>query len=187
MRRLPLLLIPALLLLGACQSQQINRDFDASRDFAGYRSWSWQEPAVQYRPDDPRIRSDLTEQRLRGAVSGQLDQRGLRPAATGTSGDLHVQVWLIVEQRQQQVSTGFGGGFGGYWGNYWGGPAYNDIRTVDYKVATVQVDLFDGKDGKLVWRGSDERIMRNKGGDPTQREAEIRETVARVLSQYPPR
>lgn len=187
MLRLPLLLIPALLLLGACQSQQINRDFDASRDFAGYRSWSWQEPAVQYRPDDPRIRSDLTEQRLRGAVSGQLDQRGLRPAAAGTSGDLHVQVWLIVDQRQQQVSTGFGGGFGGYWSNYWGGPAYNDIRTVDYKVATVQVDLFDGKDGKLVWRGSDERIMRNKGGDPTQREAEIRETVARVLSQYPPR
>ena len=38
MRRLPLLLIPLLLLLGACQSQQINRDFDASRDFGAYRS-----------------------------------------------------------------------------------------------------------------------------------------------------
>lgn len=187
MRRLPLLLIPILLLLGACQSQQINRDFDASRDFAGYRSWSWQEPAVQYKPDDPRIRSDLTEQRLRGAVSEQLDQRGLRPAATGVAGNLRVQVWLIVDQRQQQVSTGFGGGFGGYWGNYWGGPAYNETRTVDYKVATVQIDLFDGKDGKLVWRGSDERIMRNDEGNPTQRETVIREAVARVLSQYPPR
>ncbi|UUD65769.1 DUF4136 domain-containing protein [Pseudomonas seleniipraecipitans] len=187
MRRLPLLLIPILLLLGACQSQQSNRDFDASRDFAGYRSWSWQEPAVQYKPDDPRIRSDLTEQRLRGAVSEQLDQRGLRPAATGAAGNLRVQVWLIVDQRQQQVSTGFGGGFGGYWGNYWGGPAYNETRTVDYKVATVQIDLFDGKDGKLVWRGSDERIMRNDEGNPTQRETVIREAVARVLSQYPPR
>ena len=187
MRRLPLLLIPILLLLGACQSQQINRDFDASRDFAGYRSWSWQEPAVQYKPDDPRIRSDLTEQRLRGAVSEQLDQRGLRPAATGAAGNLRVQVWLIVDQRQQQVSTGFGGGFGGYWGNYWGGPAYNETRTVDYKVATVQIDLFDGKDGKLVWRGSAERIMRNDEGNPTQRETVIREAVARVLSQYPPR
>lgn len=187
MRRLPLLLIPVMLLLGACQSQQINRDFDASRDFAGYRSWSWQEPAVQYKPDDPRVRSDLTEQRLRSAVSGQLDQRGLRPAAAGASGDLHVQVWLIVDQRQQQVSTGFGGGFGGYWGNYWGGPAYNETRTVDYKVATVQIDLFDGKDGKLVWRGSDERIMRNDEGNPAQRETVIRETVGRVLSQYPPR
>lgn len=187
MRRLPLLLIPVLLLLGACQNQQINRDFDASRDFAGYRSWSWQEPAVQYKPDDPRIRSDLTEQRLRSAVGEQLDQRGLRPAAVGAPGDLRVQVWLIVDQRQQQVSTGLGGGFGGYWGNYWGGPAYNETRTVDYKVATVQIDLFDGKDGKLVWRGSDERIMRNDEGNPAQRETAIRETVGRVLSQYPPR
>lgn len=186
MRRLPLLLIPILLLLGACQSQQINRDFDASRDFAAYRSWSWQAPAVQYKPDDPRIRSDLTEQRLRSAVADQLDQRGLRPAAAGAKGDLKVQVWLVVDDRQQQVSSGFGGGFGGYWGPYWGGPAYNETRTIDYKVATVQVDLFDGRDGKLVWRASDERIVRNAAGNPTEREAEIRETVGRVLSQYPP-
>lgn len=187
MRCLPLLLLPVLVLLGACQSQQINRDFDASRDFAGYRSWSWQEPAVQYKPDDPRIRSDLTEQRLRTAVGEQLDQRGLRPATAANPADLRVQVWLIVDQRQQQVSSGFGGGFGGYWGNYWGGPAYNETRTVDYKVATVQIDLYDGKDGKLVWRGSDERIMRNDEGNPAQRETAIRETVGRVLGQYPPR
>lgn len=187
MRRLPVLLIPLLLLLGACQSQQINRDYDASRDFGAYRSWSWQEPAVQYKPDDPRIRSDLTEQRLRNAVADQLDQRGLRPTAAGAKGDLKVQVWLVVDDRQQQVSSGFGGGFGGYWGPYWGGPAYNETRTIDYKVATVQVDLFDGKDGKLVWRASDERIVRDSSGNPAQREAEVRETVARVLSQYPPR
>lgn len=187
MRRLPLLMLPVLLLLGACQSQQINRDFDASRDFASYRSWSWQEPAVQYKPDDPRIRSDLTEQRLRSAVADQLDQRGLRPAAGGAQGDLKVQVWLVVEDRQQQVSSGFGGGFGGYWGPYWGGPTYNETRTLDYKVATVQVDLFDGKDGKLVWRGSDERIVRDAAGNPAEREAQIRETVGRILGQYPPR
>ena len=96
-------------------------------------------------------------------------------------------MWLVVDDRQQQVSSGFGGGFGGYWGPYWGGPAYNETRTLDYKVATVQVDLFDGKDGKLVWRGSDERIVRDAAGNPAEREAQIRETVARVLSQYPPR
>ena len=63
-------------LLSACQSNQVNHDFDASRDFAGYRSWSWKEPALQYRPDDPRIKSDLTEQRIRQAVGEQLDKRG---------------------------------------------------------------------------------------------------------------
>ena len=53
LRRLALLPLFALLaLLGACQSNNVTQDFDASRDFAAYRSWSWQEPALQYRPDD---------------------------------------------------------------------------------------------------------------------------------------
>ena len=100
-----LLLVSILLLLGACQSPRIERDFDTSRDFAAYRSWSWQEPALQYRPDDPRLRSDLTEQRIRSAIEQQLEQRGLRPAQPGNPGDLRVQAWLIVDQRQEQVSS----------------------------------------------------------------------------------
>jgi len=181
-----LLLIPALLLLAACQSARVERDFDTSRDFAAYRSWSWQEPALQYRPDDPRIRSDLTEQRIRSAVGEQLDQRGLRPAQAGSSGDLRVQAWLIVDERQDQVSTHYGGYWGGYWGGGWGGPAYAETRTVDYKVATIQVDLFDGRDGKLVWRGSAEQVMHQSSPNPSEREAAIRTAVAQVLGQYPP-
>ncbi len=182
-----LLLIPILLLLAACQTVQVERDYDASRDFAGYRSWSWQEPALQYRPDDPRVKSDLTEQRIREAVSQQLDQRGLRPAPAGSVADLKVQVWLIVEPRQDQVSTHYSTGYwGGAWGGYWGGPIQTETRTVDYKVATLQVDLLDGKDGKLVWRGSAEQVMRRSPPTPAEREAAIRETVGQVLSQYPP-
>lgn len=182
-----LLLVPTLLLLAACQSPQLERDYDASRDFALYRNWSWQEPALQYRPDDPRIKSDLTEQRIRESVSEQLDQRGLRAAPAGTASDLKVQAWLIVDQRQDQVNTSYGGYWGGYWGNgYWGGPAYTETRTVDYKVGTVQIDLFDGKDGKLVWRGSAEQTLRRAQTDPAERDAAIRDTVTRVLSQYPP-
>lgn len=181
-----LLLVPALLLLAACQSAQIERDYDASRDFAAYRNWSWQEPALQYRPDDPRIKSDLTDQRIREAVSQQLDQRGLRPAPAGSAADLKVQAWLIVDQRQDQVSTNYGGYWGGYWGGSWGGPAYTETRTVDYKVATVQIDLLDAKDGKLVWRGSAEQSLRRAQGNPAERDAAVRETVAKILSQYPP-
>ncbi|MDH1264995.1 DUF4136 domain-containing protein [Pseudomonas sp. GD03944] len=185
--RLHLLWLPALLLLSACQTTQLERDFDPNRDFGAYRSWTWQEPALQFRPDDPRLKSDLTEQRIRSAVGEQLDQRGLRPSAQGAAGDLKVQVWLIVDDRQEQVSTGYAGGWGGGWGNYWGGPNYVETRTVDYQVGTLQIDLYDGKDGKLVWRGSAQQIIRNNQNGPNERSAAIRETVAKVLSQYPPR
>ncbi len=173
--------------LGACSSNNVTQDFDASRDFAAYRSWAWQEPALQYRPDDPRIKSDLTEQRIRQAVEGQLDQRGLRPVQGNARADVKVRTYLIVEQRQQQITTNYGGGWGGYWGGYWGGPMYNETRSVDYKVATIQVDLFDGRDGKLVWRGSAEQVMNNYPPSPQERSGAIQKTVAQVMSNYPPR
>jgi hypothetical protein len=162
------LILSTALLLAACQNYNVNRDYDSTRDFGAYRSWSWKEPALQYSPDDPRIKSDLTEQRIRNAVSQQLDQRGLRPVANGKA-DLNVQSWLIVDERQQQTSYNHGGYWGGYWGGY------------------MQVDMYDGKDGKLVWRGSAEQILASAPPSPAEREASIRETIAKVIEQYPPR
>lgn len=179
--------VPLLLLLAACQSIQVERDYDPNRDFAAYRSWSWQEPALVYSPDDPRLKSDLTEQRIRKATAEQLDQRGLRPAAPGSPADLRVQAVLTVENKQNQVSTYHGGFWGGPWGGYWGGPVYTETRTLDYQVGTLQIDLFDGRDGKLVWRGSAQQVLRNNTPNPAERAAAIRETVAKVMAQYPPR
>ncbi len=179
-------LLACAVLLSACQSNQVNHDFDASRDFAAYRSWAWKEPALQYRPDDPRIKSDLTEQRIRQAVADQLDQRGLRPVAAGAKADVNVRTYLIVEDRQQQITTHYGGGWAGPWNGYWGAPMYNETRNVSYKVATLQIDLFDGKDGKLVWRGSDEQLL-SRTPQPSDRSAAIRQTVGRILSNYPPK
>lgn len=177
------------LLLSACQIDRVNRDFDAQRDFAGYRTWAWKEPALQYQPNDPRIKSDLTEQRIRQSVAEQLDQRGLRMAAAGVKPDVQVQAWLIVENRQQVVTTNYGGG-GGYWGNpwggYWGGPFGTETRNIDYKVSTLQIDMLDGKDGKLVWRGSTEQMLNDGTDNPAAREQALRQTVAKILQQYPP-
>lgn len=186
LRRLALL--PVFVLLSACQSPQINHDFDASRDFGAYRSWAWKEPGVQYRPDDPRIKSDLTDQRIRQAVSGQLDQRGLRPTAAGGRADVQLQAYLIIDNRQQQVTTNYGGGWGGgYWGPYWASPMMNETRSVDYQVATLQLDMVDGRDGKLVWRGSTEQVVNDNAVSPTDRNAAIQKAVAKILSTYPPR
>jgi hypothetical protein len=180
-------LIPTLLLLAACQTVNLDRDFDPDRDFASYRTWSWSSPRLQYQPDDPRLKSDLTDQRVAEAVAEQLDQRGLRPAAQNATSDLKVRAWLIVDERERQVTTGYTPMWGGYWHNYWAMPAYAETRTVQYKVGTLQVDLLDSRDGKLVWRGSAEQIMRTDPPSPHERAQAIRETVAKVLSQYPPR
>tara|TARA_Y100001951_G_scaffold86864_1_gene77518 strand:- start:2361 stop:2915 length:555 start_codon:yes stop_codon:yes gene_type:complete len=184
MRALPYLLLT--LLLSGCASVSLEHDFDPGRDFSAYRSWSWKDAKLLYQPDDARLKSDITEARISQAVADQLEQRGLRQASAG-QGDLKVQSVLIVDERQDQITTQYGGGWGGYWGGYWGGPAFTETRRVDYKVATLQIDLYDPRDGKLVWRGSGEQIMRNQPPSPAERERAIRDTVTQVLSQYPPR
>ncbi|MOA32625.1 hypothetical protein D3C78_1538630 [compost metagenome] len=63
---------------------------------------------------------------------------------------------------------------------------YNETRLVSYKVATIQIDLLDGKDGKLVWRGSDEQML-SGSPNPSDRSTAIHETVTRILANYPPR
>lgn len=181
-----ILLLGALALLTACQTVQVERDFDPDRDFSSYRQWSWRAPAVRFQPDDPRVQSDLTAQRIRDAVAAQLDQRGLRPAPAGQDGDVQVQAWLMVDQREQEMVTHYGGMWGP-WGGYWGGPAFTERRSVDYQVGTLQVDFYDTQDGRLVWRGSASQVLPATPRDPRERAAAMRETVAKVLSQYPPR
>lgn len=177
-------LLTAMLLLGACQTTQGQRDFDSNRDFTQYRDWSWKEPAVSYRPaDDPRITSDLTTQRIQDAVSAQLDGRGLRPSNDGDP-DLLVQVYMIVEQRQENVTTHYGGGHYYYgWGMM--GPMAQ-TRTVTYDVATMQIDLTDAADGKLVWRGSTSEVLNQRRSSPTDRTQSTHEMARQVLQGYPP-
>lgn len=183
-----LYVIAALLALAACQSVRLDNDFDPHRDYARLQSWAWQEPAVQYRPEDPRLSSDLTAQRVREAIAQQLEQRGLRQAAEGAPADFHVQAFLIVDRRQEQVATAYGGGYWGrgYWAGMWGYPSYTEVRTYDYQVGTLQLDFLD-PNGQLIWRGSAEQVLRRGQRSPAERSSEIHDTVAKILTQYPPR
>lgn len=183
-RSIILILMLAIGLIG-CQSVQLSRDFDPSREFSQYRFWRWDAQPFQYQPDDPRIESDLTEQRIQHAIADQLLQRGLRPAPTGQPADVTIRASLVVDQRQEQITTGYGGSwYGGYWGHW--GPPMIETRTIHYQLGTLQIDLFDARDGKLVWRGSGQQILREGNVSPQKKQTAIRETVQKILSQYPP-
>lgn len=179
------LLLPMLSVLIACQTSGPRADFDLNRDFGEYQTWAWAEPAVTYAPaNDPRLTSDLTTQRIEEAVAAQLDVRGLRPSSGSADADLQVRTSVVVETRRDNVTTHYGGGWG-YWGPGWGGPGYSQTRTVEYPVMTLQIDLMDTRDGRLVWRGSDTEMI-NERLSPIDRSREMHERVARILTNYPP-
>jgi len=169
--------------------------FDASaypapaRDYGRYRSWSWRGGQL------PSGTADADPAQLADAVSGALDQHGLRPAR-GAAGDLLVSADMRLERRLRQVRdydyydpyygpSPYGGvGFGGYRNGYGAYGSVPIVRTYEVEVMVVRIDLFDARNGQPVWSPSAE-----SGSDkssPRDRESALRESVHKALSGYPP-
>ncbi|GAB1614959.1 DUF4136 domain-containing protein [Pseudomonas sp. NGC7] len=166
--------------------------FDASaypapaRDYGHYRSWSWRDGQL------PSGTANADPAQLADAISGALDQHGLRPAR-GSAGDLLVSADMRLEKRLRQVrdydpyygpypygSVGYGGYRNGY-GAYASTPI---VRTYEVEVMVVRIDLYDARSGQPVWSASAE--SNSDKDSPRDRESALRDSVHKALSGYPP-
>lgn len=185
-----LLLLPALL---ACQSQnpytaesnplppappQAAQHLDLSaypaapRDYGRYRSWSWQQR--------PAGNAWASAEQLQEALSNALDQRGLRPARAGATGDLQVSAELRQETRLRQVVDHYGSYYGhrhyGHGVGLWGSAPL--VRSYTEEVIVVRIEMRDAEDGQRVWSGSAEALGRGPEA--------LRSALQRALADYPP-
>lgn len=186
MARLTSLLAPlACAGLLACSTLQVSQDFDPQADFTGYRSYAWLSHE-QAETGDIRVDSPLLHQRIRTAIEDNLETRGYRPQKTGVP-DFYVGYHLSLESRLDVRTINAHHGYGGY-GRYgrWGTVGYPETRVSQYEQGTLIIDVADAGEKKLVWRGwASDRIRRN----PSQEESEqkVRDVVAKVMEQFPPR
>ncbi len=190
-----LLLLPALL---ACQSQnpytaesnplppappQAAQYLDLSaypaapRDYGRYRSWSWRQ--------QPTSSAWISAEQVQEALSNALDQRGLRPARTGATGDLKVSAELRQETRQRQVVDHYGSYYGhdryGHGVGLWGSTPL--VRSYTEEVIVVHIELIDSRDGQRVWQGNAEALA---GTRQHERAEALRSALQHALADYPP-
>ncbi|AMW86076.1 DUF4136 domain-containing protein [Pseudomonas sp. SDT2931_S440] len=165
---------------------QAANTFDASaypapvRDYGAYRSWAWlnnQLPAGSAWADSAQIAE---------AVSGALDQRGLRPLHDNRAPDLLVSADVRLEKRLRQVQDDYGYGYGGYnrYGNGYG--MYNSVpvvRTYEVTVAVARISLFDARTRQPVWSTSAETTSQ---GSLSERADSLREAMQKAMTAYPP-
>ena len=147
------------------------------RDYGRYQSWSWQQLPVGT--------AWASSEQVQEALSNALDQRGLRPHRAGTDSDLRVSVELRLEQRVRQVTEHYGSHYGhsryGHEYGLWGSAPL--VRSYTEEVMRVRIELFDGRDGQLVWSASAEAPS---AGSPSERAAALRTAMQQALSTYPP-
>ena len=147
------------------------------RDYARYRTWSWQQL--------PAGSAWASSEQVQEALSNALDQRGLRPQRGAARSDLQVRAELRLEQRIRQVTEHYGSHYGHsrYGDEYglWGSAPL--VRSYTEEVIVVHIELFDSQDGQALWSASAETLS---SGNQSERLAALRSAVQQALAAYPP-
>ncbi|WP_434938814.1 DUF4136 domain-containing protein [Shewanella sp. HL-SH8] len=170
-----ILLIIGLAALG-CQSTQKN-DYDINYDFSQLQSFSLVDVA---NTDDP-----LTVQRVNRDIVQALVNQGF--IQTDNNADFLVSFAFQTETKPKSSGLSIGLGTGS-WGSSGGASIGTSIGVPigsdSAKMQTIQIDVIDPKENRLIWRGTDKYDFEQGGELKAQKTAE---TVYHILQQFPPK
>jgi len=183
-RTIAIAALAATLSLAGCgpSGPSIRADQDPSANLSAYRSFSFVSPLAT----DKAGYSTVLSSHLKAAVTREMQNRGYRYAESG--GDLLVNFYANVEDKQDVRSYPTGptyGGYYGYRGGMYGGWGGYEVQTVNYKQGTLAIDIVDGARKQLVWTGVAEgKVSKEARKNPG---AAIDKVVGEIFAAYPGR
>ena len=111
-------------------------------------------------------------------MNGQLEAKGLEMSSM--SPDFLIATHVGKNQRINVTDWGYG--YGPY-GRYRG---YSGVDVWEYEEGTLLIDISEGMEKKLVWRGSGKRRV-DENASPEKTTAIVNQTVQEILDQFPPK
>ena len=173
------------LLLGSCNNIDVRADYDPEVNFSGLRSYAWIEADLAAGAD-PRAGNQLIHGRITLAIEHELNSMGI--ALNAEAPDFRVGFSSSVKSETEIYSEPFY--FGGYglcrsYGGF--GLSYGaSINQVVHETDLLQIDFVNPTAKRLIWRGS-ARSRFVQGRTPEQSTKHIQKTVAKILTQFPPK
>lgn len=177
-----LLVAAAVLVLAACATgPRITSDVDPSADFARYRTFAFYSPLAI----ESQGYATLTSGRTKDAARRQMEARGY--VYDEKSPDLWVNLNAYMQEKTDVVSTpevDYDYYYSYRARRYVAVPYWRDRTDVyKYTEGTLNVDLVDAKQNRLVWTGvAVGRVGRTK---PEERGAKIDAAIADIFLRYP--
>lgn len=163
-----------LLVLASCSSVRVYSDYDKQVDFTPYKSYAFHKTGI----DKAEI-SDLDKKRILRAIDETMSAKGFTKS---DSPDLLIS--FFTKEREEvnvnQFNAGWGYGWGWGWNPFlWGG----NTTVTRHTEGTLYIDIIDARKKELIWQGQGEGVLTK---DRDEKEALIKEFVAKILEQYPP-
>jgi hypothetical protein len=176
---LPLLALAGLLLAGCAPRVYVEQDKQAA--LGGYHSFAWVSPPAAP-VKDPILDSQILESRVHHAVSTQLATRGYQEVAADANPDFLVTYHTASKQKIESTGPSFSFGIVDAFPRGFGSVAFpvgGEVESRDE--GTLMVDVIDGKNKRLVWRGW---ISGWLNQDNYTDEA-VGDAVKRILDKFP--
>ena len=177
-------LLSLVLATGLCvglQAQKINVNYNKEVNFSQFKTFAW---APHGAVAHPMLAANVV-----GAIEDELKQRGLQKVNIDEHPGLIIQVYGSIEQDSTLYSndplymaTGgippFDPSFSGsLWSGYYGN------TTVTIHKGQLVVDLIDGSNKKLVWRGMSQQNL--SAHDPDKLLSQVNTAISKMFKQYP--
>jgi hypothetical protein len=176
------LLLCTALLAGCATGPRISAEADPRADFSQYRSFAFFSPLAI----EPEGYSSASSERMKAAARAQMESRGY--VFTSDKPDLWLNINAYTERRTD-VSTMPTVDYAYYYSyrarGYYAVPYWRDRTDVHrYTEGTLNVDLVDAAQNRLVWEGIAVGRVSSKT-TPEQRDASIDATMADIFARYP--
>ena len=175
-------LIAVSLITSCASTTNIQSDYDRTVDFSQFKTYGYYSPMGIENPNY----SSLLGQMFRDAIDAQMKPRGYVLSANP---DLLVNVSARMQDKTQVRTYSdpmYGGGYYGYRGgmyNTWGGYGYGTSTHVSqYTEGTVNVDMVDVAQKRMVWEGVAIGRVKEKNDNLRQ---DIMDGIAEMFATYP--
>lgn len=169
-------------MLVACSSYDVVSDYDSAAPFASFKTYRWAiDPANAQ--GNLLLQNQLLGKRVKSAVDEELKAKGLTLVTSGDA-DVFVASHLTTKDKLNVTDWGYGYGAGPYrYGYGYGG---SSVSVTQYTEGTLVVDMVNGKNKELVWRGIASGAMASQLPPPEEIDARIKEIIGAILAEYPP-
>ena len=166
------LVFVAALMATPAMAQKVTIDYAHDFDFKSVKTFQYVDTP------ETNAKSELMADRIASMIKKELTEGGLTEVTENP--DIYVTYHIATQDRHSFTTTGFG--YGGY--PYWGGVGY-ETRIREYDEGMLIVDIIDVASDKLIWRGTGTRRVTEQS-DPEKTTRVVNQTVAEILSQFPP-
>ena len=178
-------LVAAALLIASCASKpKIETDYDRTVDFGQYRTYAFFNPMGIENPNYSSIYGSI----FRDAISKEMESRGY---TMSDNPDLLINVSGRLQDKTKVTTTSDPYMSGGYYGyrrgayGAWGGYGYGTQTHVSqYTEGTVNVDMVDRAQKRMVWEGvAVGRVNEKRTNEETR--TNIHAGIAEMFAGYP--